>query len=644
MLERDVMIRVREGLHARPATQFVKLAKSFAARLEIVRDGRVADAKSSVRLMLLGVKEGDRVTLRADGADAQDAIDSLAAFCADPDAGLSAASPVASPAPPPPVVSTAAPLSGIGASEGIALGPVFAFFPQPDWPEPVKFPPEEVGAERERFRACLQAVTQNLAASRATPGLKPGDAAIVAALIDLACDDELTGAIEGRIAAGEDAVTATLAAGQDLARAFQAVADPYIQGRAEDIRGITRSIALALAGRTDATLADLPDGAVVVAHEIGALDFARAPIERIAGILCTHGAATSHIAIMARTHAIPAVLGYAGAEAALKAAGRVALDGATGEVVLDPDAETAAAFTRRSAAQAAERQSLAAFAAIEPRMKDGRLIEIAANLGSLLEIGAAKKAGAMGVGLFRTELLFMERAALPDEDEQAAVYAELAAAFAPHPVIIRTLDVGGDKPVAGVDFPREENPFLGWRGVRMCLDRPEIFKPQLKALLRAALAGNVRVMVPMVTQVDELRAVRALMDGCAAELAQAGVPHGDVALGVMMETPAAALIAADLAREAAFFSIGTNDLTQYVMAADRLNPRLAALNRVEHPAVMKAVEMICVAARDAGIRVGVCGEAAGRPDLIARFIELGVSELSMSPASIARAKKTVVEL
>jgi phosphocarrier protein FPr len=287
---------------------------------------------------------------------------------------------------------------------------------------------------------------------------------------------------------------------------------------------------------------------------------------------------------------------------------------------------------------------LQAYVRASPRTRSGKAIEIAANLGSLKEIDAALAVGAMGVGLFRTEFLFMERGRPPTEDEQAEAYTRLAAAFAPAPVIVRTLDIGGDKPAPGIDFPHEDNPFLGWRGVRMCLDRPDIFKPQLRALLRAALAGNIKVMAPMIAEVEEVVRVKSLIEECRAELDAAGVAYGAFDLGVMIETPAAALLADELAREVSFFSIGTNDLTQYVMAADRLNPRVAKLNRADHPAVLKAIAMICEAAGRAGLWVGICGEAAARPDLIPTFVAMGVSELSMSPASILRAKKCVIDL
>jgi len=352
---------------------------------------------------------------------------------------------------------------------------------------------------------------------------------------------------------------------------------------------------------------------------------------------------TSHLAIMARTHGIPAVLGWRMGVEALRGACYVALDGTTGEVWVNPDPTTTANFEARVTRERQASDALGHLRDVHPETRDGRRIEVAANLGSLKEIGAALKAGAMGVGLFRTELLFMERKALPTEDEQTATYAELARAFAPHPVIVRTLDIGGDKPVAGITFPHEDNPFLGWRGVRMCLDRPDVFKPQLRALLRAAAHGNVKVMVPMVTNVDEVLRVKALIAECRAELDAEGKTVRDFDLGVMMETPAAALLAAEIARHVSFFSIGTNDLTQYVMAADRLNPRVADLNRADHPAVLRAIELICRAAQAEGIWVGICGEAAARSDLIPVFLRLGVGELSMSPASILRAKRVVMD-
>lgn len=639
--QRRLLVAVRDGLHARPATQFVKLARGFAAAIEIERNGQRANAKSAVKLMLLGVKERDEVVLHCDGADADAALDRLAAFILSPAADLDAAPALPSQPPPLPVVAEAGPLCGIPASEGVAMGPAFAFFPETLEESPRPVAAADIAAELARQRAAVTGLAADLAARKSSDA---ADAAILDALLDVAQDDEFLGAIDAVIGAGLDAVTATLRAGRALSDSFASMDDPYIRARAEDIRAVARSIALALLGRAEPSLANLQPGAILVADEISAWDLARADLSAIAGILCRKGAAVSHVAIMARAHGIPAVVGAPITIERLRAVGTLALNGRTGEVQLDPDADTCARIGALIEAEREARQALDIWRTAEPVTRDGRRIEIAANLGTLKEIDAAQRAGAQGVGLFRTEFLFMAGKTLPSEDEQADTYRRLAEAFAPHAVVVRTLDVGGDKPVAGIAFPHEDNPFLGWRGVRMCLERPDIFKPQLKALLRAAVVGNLKVMVPMVVDASEVAAVRQLIATCRSELAQAGVAHADFALGIMVETPAAALLADELAQAVAFFSIGTNDLTQYVMAADRLNPRVATLNRTEHPAVMRAIALVCQAAGRAGIPVAICGEAAARPDLIPQFVRMGVRELSMSPAAIPRAKKCVAEI
>ena len=245
---------------------------------------------------------------------------------------------------------------------------------------------------------------------------------------------------------------------------------------------------------------------------------------------------------------------------------------------------------------------------------------------------------------FRTEFLFMERDELPSEEEQYAAYRRVVEVFGGRPVIVRTLDVGGDKDLPGIDQPAEENPFLGWRGIRMCLDEPGLFRTQLRAILRSAAHGNLKVMFPMVTGVEEVRAAKEHLEGCRRELEREGVPYGPLEVGVMVETPAAAILAAELAREVSFFSIGTNDLIQYTLAADRGNERLRRLYRADHPAVLELIRLACEAAEEAGIWVGACGEAAGDPDMIPNLVRLGVTELSMSPPSIPRAKKIIAEL
>jgi len=655
-MERSTIVRVHEGLHARPATRFVKLAKGFESDVELVKDGKAVSAKSSVKLMLLAVKENQEVTVRANGADAIEAIEALIGYLENPRAGLDdegevaeagseAAAPALEAMPPVAAPTDGTPrLQGVAASEGVAIGPAFAHFPPEIEGPGRRLQADEIEGELERFRGAVASVQARMDRTLAENNLSAGDRGIVAALRDIAADDSLTGEVERLIRGGDDAVSAVIAAAATIAADFSAVDDHYLNARADDVHAVGRQICLVLLGQDDASLETIPQGAILIADDIGAWDLARAPLKRIGGVVCGHGGATSHIAIIARSHGIPAVLGLGNKINALRAAKEVAIDGNAGHVLVDPDGAARTDFNKRVEAAAQERAGLKVFKSVTPTRADGTVIEVAANIGSLEEIEAAQEAGAMGVGLFRTELLFMRHMHLPSEDMQAETYSALAKAFAPHSVIVRTLDIGGDKPIAGIEFPDEENPFLGWRGIRMCLDRPDIFKHQLRALLRAAVHGNIKVMLPMVSDIAEVARTRALVEECAAELTAEGVAHASFDLGVMIETPAAVLIAPALAKEVAFFSIGTNDLTQYIMAADRLNPTVAKLNDVTNPAVMSAIELTARAGVAAGIMVGMCGEAAGRPDLIPAFIKMGLTELSMSPASIQRAKKTITAM
>jgi phosphotransferase system enzyme I (PtsI) len=638
VFERKVVIRLNEGLHARPATQFVKLARSFASDIEVLKQGKSANAKSAVKLMLLGVKEHEEVVVRGEGEDAEAAVSALCAYAGQEEQSE------ASPPPSEPEVAAASFRRGVAASGGAAVGAAFVYMPDEIVAPRRVLGASEVAAELRRLRSARESVDQDLKRRAAAAPPDRPQAEIVVALMEIVADEDLVARMEAKIAAGLDAVTAVIDVGAETAREFEGLSDAYLKARGEDVLAVARHIALALLGKRDASLAEAPSGAILLADEISAFDLAGVDLGRFAGLVSLKGGATSHVAIIARAYDLPAVMGFEISKAEARAARVVALDGATGEVRLDPDAATQDVFRARAADAARRRQEQASYAHIEPRTRDGRLIEVAANLGSLSEIEAAKRAGAMGVGLFRTELLFMERKRPPNEDEQTKAYAALAQAFAPAPVIVRTLDIGGDKATPGISIPREDNPFLGWRGVRFCLDRPDIFKPQLRALLRASVGGNIKVMVPMVSDVGEIRQVKKLIEESRAELAAEGVAHGVFELGIMAETPAAALGARELAREVAFFSIGTNDLTQYVMAADRMNPRVAGLYRVDHPAVLAAVRLIAEAAREAGIWVGVCGEAAAKPEMIAKFVELGVTEISMSPSSIPMAKKCVSEL
>ncbi|WP_276200479.1 phosphoenolpyruvate--protein phosphotransferase [Chelatococcus sp. XZ-Ab1] len=647
-VERTAVVRLEEGLHARPAARVVQFAKGFSSDIEIVKGERSANAKSTVKLMLLAVKEGDEIVIRARGDDAEAAVEGLAAIVAGEADALTRAAAQATPQEQVPAAprEAAAPgeLVGVAASEGVAIGRAFVYLPREPQPERGRIAAQEVEAETLRFRRAVETVCAMLERKADNGDAAAATAAdIMAALKDVAQDPEFLTAVEVRIGAQEDPVAAVLAVGADLAERFTHIDDAYFRARAEDVRGVARQVANVLLGRDEIDLAALAEPAILVAGHLSALDLARLPLRLLRGLVTTEGGPTSHIAILARSFGFPAVVGVKAEEAALRSAKTVAIDGGRGVAVVNPDTAVAAAYAARLEKAEAERRALAAFTHVAPKTRDGRAIEVAANLGSEAEIDGALGFGAMGVGLFRTEFLFMHGKTLPSEDEQFRIYARVVKAFHPHAVIFRTLDIGGDKALPGIAPEREENPFLGWRGIRMCLDRPHLLKPQLRAILRAAAVGTARVMFPMVTDIAEVTAARALIDACRQELMDEGREAGPLEVGIMVETPAAALCAATLAREVDFFSIGTNDLTQYTMAADRTNARLAHLNRADHPAVLAMIEMTCRAAREAGIKVGVCGEAAGEPDMIPRLLGWGVSELSMSPSLIPRAKKIVSE-
>jgi phosphoenolpyruvate-protein phosphotransferase (PTS system enzyme I) len=538
-------------------------------------------------------------------------------------------------------------LTGVGASEGVAVGPVFVHNPGELEPERESILEEAVEAELERHRRAVGAVAARLSetSERLSRSGSEEEAAIFEAHVELAEDPELSSGVEERVRNLTSPEAAVMAVGEEYAAELAAMEDEYLSARADDVRDVARQIAAELMGRGAGGLDALEVPSVIVGRSLAPSDTARIPRGMALGFVTAEGSRTSHVSIMARSMGIPAVVGVGAAalEAALEAR-TLAVDGGEGVAIPDPNPETVAEFEAKGGTLAEERAALEEYRHLEARTSDGRRIEVSANLGSASEAADALDWGAEGVGLFRTEFLFMERSQLPSEDEQYEEYAEVVRVFGDRPVIVRTIDVGGDKDLPGVDQPEEENPFLGWRGIRMSLDVPELFKPQLRAILRAGALGNLKVMFPMIADVEELREAKRVFDECRRELESEGEEIGEVEVGIMVETPAAAIHARELASGADFFSIGTNDLVQYTLAADRGNERLRHLQSADHPAVLELIRMTCEAARERGIWVGVCGEAAGEPALIPRLVELGVTELSMSAPSIPRAKKVVSEL
>jgi phosphoenolpyruvate-protein phosphotransferase (PTS system enzyme I) len=537
-------------------------------------------------------------------------------------------------------------LIGIGASRGVAVGPVFVPATGKPEPERDRITEDEVEAGLRSFNEAVESVAASLSETgdRLRASGNEEEAGIFDFHVEMAEDPELASEVEERVRNLQSPEAAVLAVGEAYAAEYATMDDEYLAARADDVRDVTRQISARLMGRGASAFETLETPSVVLARSLAPSDTARIQKGMALGFVTAEGSKTSHVSIMARSMGIPAVVGVGPQLEEVMKAKTVAVDGGEGYAISDPDADTVAEFERMARELAEERETLDGYRHIEASTSEGRRIEVAANLGSASEADDALGWGAEGVGLFRTEFLFMERDDLPSEDEQYEAYSTVARAFGEKPVIIRTLDVGGDKNLPGVDQAHEENPFLGWRGIRMSLDTPDLFQTQLRAILRAAANGSLKVMFPMVADVGELEAAKTMLRDCSGELESEGVQFGEVETGVMIETPAAALCAAELAKESAFFSIGTNDLVQYTLAADRGNERLRHLQNADHPAVLALIQNTCEAASAAGIQVGVCGEAAGEPEMIPILVELGVTELSMAAPQIPGAKKVVSEL
>ncbi|MEI6032646.1 MAG: phosphoenolpyruvate--protein phosphotransferase [Verrucomicrobiae bacterium] len=428
-------------------------------------------------------------------------------------------------------------------------------------------------------------------------------------------------------------------------RTLAEIDDPYLRERVVDIEDVTRRIIRNLLGKAPRNPAAHDQPHIIVAHNITPSDTAQMNRDLVLGFATEIGSKTSHTAIMARSLDIPAIVGIHGVCQLLTSGDDILLDGYTGTLILNPSAETLAEYARIEAQKEQVSERLGLIRETASTTLDGKHVVLSANVGLPEEIGDMVESGAEGIGLYRTEFLFLNRFAPPDEDEQFEHYRIAAERAQPHGVIIRTLDVGGDKATQSLHLPEEQNPFLGCRAIRFCIQNPEIFRTQLRAILRAATFGNVRIMYPMISGLEELRQANAILEESKAELAERGVPfHPYIEVGIMIEIPSAVLSADHLAREVRFFSIGTNDLIQYSIAVDRGNENIAHLYNPTHPAILRMIKMVVDAARANGIWTGVCGEMAGDALLTPLLIGLGVDELSAASAVVPRIKKAVQSL
>lgn len=532
---------------------------------------------------------------------------------------------------------------GIAGSEGIGIGTVVLIEEHEINIETKRV--EETGAEIERLQNAIEKFVADTNAMAEKMDITVGkkDADILRGHIQMLQDPMIEEQISALIIS--EKITAEMAVEQVLeqtAEMFSQIPDELLQQRATDFRDIKTRMLKILLGIEDVDISQVPAGTVIVARDLTPSMTAGINPENIEGILTEVGGRTSHSAILARAMEVPAVLSIENICSIAKNGDKVVLDGTSGEAILNPDDETVEKFKKMYSDYQNEKALLKEYAGKPSQTKDGVKVELVCNIGKPADANKAVECDGEGIGLFRTEFLFMDRDSMPTEEEQFEAYKEVAEKMKGKPVIIRTLDIGGDKDVPYLGLEHEDNPFLGFRAIRYCLQRKDIYEIQLKALLRASAFGKIKIMVPLVTGVDELRHVKAMIKDIMAELDKEGVAYNkNIEVGVMMETPAACMMADALAKEAAFFSIGTNDLTGYTMAVDRGNAKVAYLYSTYNPAVLRAIKRIIECGKKEGIMVGMCGEAAADSKLIPLLLAFGLDEFSVSATSVLKTRKTI---
>jgi multiphosphoryl transfer protein len=632
---RDAVVLLAHGIHARPAARLANSAKRFGCEIALVMDGRRVNAKSVVALMSLGVRKDARVTVVASGADARKAVDTLADLIA---AGLGEASgeesaPVAAVVPV--VQETGDPkcIRGVSAVPGVAIGPVahlkLSEIAVAEKGSGIAHEAAELARARADVRTKLE-----LSAGRGNRDRRD----ILAAHIALLDDPELVDSARCAIAEGKSAGFGWRHAVRNSVHALEGLKDARLKERVQDLLDLERQVLIELTGASGEAAFEIPRGAILVARELLPSQLLAVAERGIAGFCTAGGGPTAHVAILAAGMNIPAIVSAGERVLDIPEGTQVVLDADRGELRLETDASALHELRGRMEARRNEASAAQRRAREDCRTADGVRIEVFANLGAgANEAAQAVAQGAEGCGLLRTEFLFQERTTPPSEDEQAAQYQTIADALDGRPLIIRTFDIGGDKPVSYLQLPPEENPALGLRGVRAALWKPELLRTQLAAILRVKPAGQCRIMVPMVSSVAELKAVRSML----MEIARERGLDARIALGVMVETPASAVTTDRLAAEADFFSVGTNDLTQYVLAMDRGNAQLAAQIDALHPAVLRLIVQAAHGAK--GKMVAVCGGLAADRLAAPLLIGLGVTELSAPAAAIPGLKQTIRE-
>ncbi len=638
---RTMTVKLRHGLHARPAALLAQRAKSFAARLTVTSRGRGADARSAIAIMTLGVAHGDAITIEARGADAARAVDEIAAcleealrndapairgdaaqraedadrgrVCADDSVGRTGDGV----------------LRGVPAAPGFAVGSTIRL---KRGEIPVVERGQGIALESAALAHARDAVGASLSQTAGATGRE-----IAAAHIEFLGDPLVDASAQQLIAAGKSAAFAWRSAIRRQIAALEALTDEHVRERADDLRDLESQVLLALTGDARPAPIALPDRAVLIADDLLPSELNALDRGRMEAICLSRGGATSHVAILAAASGMPMLIGLGSSIRDLADGTTVIVDADQGRLHTSPDSLSIASARAQMDRRIEERVALRAAAQTPCRTRDGTRIEVFANLGSVADAVAAVDNGAEGCGLLRTEFLFIDRQSAPTEIEQLEAYQAIADALGPRPLVLRLMDIGGDKPLRYLPMPAEDNPALGLRGVRAALMRPDLLRTQLRAALRVIPSTTVRLLVPMVTDLAEVEAVRGVIDELAAEL---GIGER-IELGAMIETPAAALIAASLLRAVDFLSIGSNDLTQYTLAMDRGHPELAGRADPMHPAVLRLIAAAAAAAADAGKIVAVCGAIAADAVAAPILIGLGVNELSVVPSAVPAVKALV---
>jgi phosphoenolpyruvate-protein phosphotransferase (PTS system enzyme I) len=535
---------------------------------------------------------------------------------------------------------------GVAASSGVAIGKAFVLTNPHLQIETVSI--EDPSSEIKRLTDALEQAKAELQeiSERAEREMGPDKAAIFQAHLLVLEDPELVETVKGKIAAEKvNAESALHETAQMFIELFEQMDNEYMKERAADIRDVTKRVLSHLLGVKFAAPSDLAEEVIIVAEDLTPSDTAQLDRRYVKGFVTDIGGRTSHSAIMARSLEIPAVVGTKDVTKEAAAGVTIILDGHEGLVIIDPTPEEIETYRKKQAEYERQKSELAKLVHTATTSQDGVHVELAANIGSVQDLAGALENGAEGVGLFRTEFLYMGRDDFPSEDEQFQAYKQVLEQMGEKPVVIRTLDIGGDKHLSYMNLPQEMNPFLGFRAIRLCLEQQDLFRTQLRALLRASAYGNLKIMFPMIATLEEFRQAKAVLEEEKQALLEKGIAVSEqLEVGIMIEIPAAAMIADLFAKEVDFFSIGTNDLIQYTMAADRMNERVSYLYQPYHPAVLRLIHRVIQAAHAEGKWVGMCGEMAGDPVAIPILLGTGLDEFSMSAGSILPARYQISRL